>query len=126
MMRLLISIFMLIFVIVLAGCAMGIKRQGYDAGVFEAGGASSDCRVLIEKEASFPENEIEVLGKVDVYDAGFSIKCDEFTVLEILRKEACALGANLINITEDNSPDDWSTCYRVKAELLRTKISAPR
>jgi len=42
-------------------------------------------------------------------------------VLNQFRQEACALGADLINITDESRFDILSTCYRAKAEFLRFK-----
>jgi hypothetical protein len=43
-------------------------------------------------------------------------------VLGIFRKDACGLGADIVNIREEKQPSFWwSTCYRAKADLLRCK-----
>ena len=41
--------------------------------------------------------------------------------MDIFCKEACALGADLVNVTDEKQPDFWSTCYRAKAEFLHFK-----
>jgi len=106
--------------LVLLGCSAGISRSVY---VQRSDRIYSPCDAVIINNLKIDQNEIEILGKAKVFDTGFSVKCDEEFVLSILRKEACALGADVINITEEKYPDSWSTCYRAKAEFIRLRKS---
>jgi len=58
------------------------------------------------------------IGRIRLGDTGFSKKCNENDALQILKKEACLLGADVVNILGETRPDFWSTCYRVEAEFL--------
>jgi hypothetical protein len=62
-----------------------------------------------------------VLGSIQAYDTGFSTYCDEAYILEIFCEDACTLGADVINITEEHQPDMVSSCYRARAQFLRFK-----
>ena len=39
--------------------------------------------------------------------------------MAILKKEACAIGADFVVITEESRPDLWSSCYRCEAKFYR-------
>lgn len=97
---------------------VGITREGYEPPSDEALSQACDCKIVIKNNASFSENDVEVLGAVKFYDTGFSVVCDEEYVLELASLEACTLGADLVNIIEDKQPDYWSTCYRAEANFL--------
>ena len=60
-------------------------------------------------------------GEILSGDSGFSLDCSRGYVLNIFQKEACALEADLINITYERDIDLWSSCYRAKAQFLRFK-----
>ncbi len=64
-----------------------------------------------------------MLGRVKIKDTGLSKNCEESDVLKNLRREACAVGADIINIVAEKRADVLSTCYRVNAELLKSKDS---
>lgn len=59
------------------------------------------------------------LGTIRVGDSGFSTRCDFATVLEAAKMEARAVGGNVLQITEHRTPDFWSTCHRITAEVFR-------
>jgi hypothetical protein len=102
--------------VVLSGCASSFRRTGYAAATQKA---TADCRVVFKQEVSAAPDEIDVLGSVTASDSGFSIKCDEAYVLRRFRDDACAVGADVVRLSDEKAPDFWSTCYRAKAELLR-------
>lgn len=54
------------------------------------------------------------IGEFEVRDQGFTIKCDEYTVRELLKKEVLAVGGNAMKIIELREPNQWSTCARIK------------
>jgi hypothetical protein len=103
----------------LIGCAAGIKRTGYTQEEIEHFNDYSNCHIKIKKEANLDGYDFRLMGKVKVYDTEFSMDCDEEYVFSLLRNEACALGADLINITNEKPPNFWSTCYQVEVELLK-------
>lgn len=78
--------------------------------------------IIIKKNGSFSEDVATIVGKIKAGDTGFSIVCSEKYVLGIFRKDACALGADVVNIIEEIQPSFVrSSCYRAKANLLRCK-----
>ncbi|MDP2906009.1 MAG: hypothetical protein Q8O22_06905 [Candidatus Omnitrophota bacterium] len=108
-------------IILLAGCASVITRYGYDVKDISNKNAYLGCSIPIKKDLQYNKNDMEVLGSVKSGDTGFSLECGKGYVLGIFKQEACALGADLINITYERGFDIWSSCYRAKAEFLRFK-----
>jgi hypothetical protein len=104
--------------IVLSSCASSLRRTGYTPATEPAG---VDCRVAFKQAFQANADEADVLGTVSASDTGFSIKCDEGYVLSRLRDDACAIGADVVSLTDERAPDFWSTCYRAKATLLRLR-----
>jgi hypothetical protein len=103
------------------GCSTGIKRTDYKIAGNREEKDLSQCAVAVKFNARYRPEDVEMLGSVKGYDTGFSVHCDEAYVLELFCKEACMLGADLVNITEEKQPDYWSSCYRAKAEFVRFK-----
>ncbi len=108
--------------VLLSGCASGISRTGYSK---PSGPPSADIasrKIVIKCDAQYNSNDVVVLGSIHAYDTGFSTRCDEPYVLGIFCEEGRILGADIINITEEEQPSVWgSTCYRAKAQFLRFK-----
>jgi hypothetical protein len=61
---------------------------------------------------------LKKVGEIKLGDSGFSISCSEEQALGLLRKEACSLKANIVNIVEESRPDLLSSCYRCRAEFF--------
>ena len=101
----------------LCGCAAGISRQGYTLGDVRQPGHPTDCHLAFKCKATYESNEVEVVGHIKAYDTSVSVTCDEAYILDIFSKEACALGADVVNVTDEHYPSFWSTCYQAKAEF---------
>jgi hypothetical protein len=108
-------------VLCLSGCSAGISRYGYELQNINNSKPIVECNPWIKDNAKYEKDEVAVLGKIEAYDTGASITCDEAYILDIFRNDACALYADVINITEERYPNFWSSCYRAKAEFLRLK-----
>lgn len=102
------------------GCSSTMTRQGYNLQNLPAN-SNSQCNVPIKKKFPYEKEEVDILGKIRAGDSGFSVKCGEAYVLKQFQHEACALGADLINITDESRFDILSSCYRARAEFLRFK-----
>ena len=114
-----VSIVICIFFL-FTSCTASINRQGYkldDSQVSE-----KECsNIIIAKSVNYNPELVEIVGKISASDTGFSVECSEAFVIENFRKDACSIGADLINITKDSQPDFWSTCYRAEAEFIKIK-----
>lgn len=62
---------------------------------------------------------LEKVGEIKLGESGFSTICNEQKALEILQREGCSAGADLIYIFEEQRPDAWSSCYRCRAEFYK-------
>lgn len=60
----------------------------------------------------------KIIGSIVIKDSGLSLKCDYTTVKNLAKDEALKLGGNCIVITEHKKPSQWSTCHRIKADVL--------
>jgi hypothetical protein len=101
-----------------AGCTHVVIRDGY---TLAHGPQGTDCAVAFVKDARIDEQRDSVIGVVKVKDSGFSFACGEDDAIEIFRKEACATGANIVNITRERRPDVLSSCYRADAQLIKIR-----
>jgi hypothetical protein len=108
--------------ILVAGCAAGITRTGYQ---LPAGQNSKDLPkrpIAIRNDWKYDTNDVVWLGTIHDYDTGFSTECDEAFILDLFCREGSMVGADLINITDEKQPSPWtSTCYRATADFLRFK-----
>ena len=107
--------------LLLAGCAAGITRTGYKPTPNQSPGGTPGRPIAIQSHAIYNSDDVVVLGSIHVYDTGFSTACDEADVLGIFLKDASALDADLIDITEEKEPDFLSSCYRARATFLHFK-----
>ena len=104
----------------LTGCESHITRTGYQLPAGQTSKSLPKCTIAIQRNAKFDTNAVTILGSVHAGDTGFSTDCDEAVVLDTFAREACMLGADLINITEEKQPSFWtSTCYRASAQFLK-------
>ena len=116
------TVFITIMIFTLTGCSIGISRIGYNQTEPKKNYNAQNCKLAIKCEAQYSSDEVEVLGKIKSYDTGFSINCSEIEVLTIFCEDACALGADIVNVIWEELPyTSNSTCYRATAELLRLK-----
>lgn len=114
------KIILLFSLISFCGCVAGISRQGYKLEDTKNKSLSS-CDLVIKKKYVYNKDAVDILGKINSYDTGLSVTCNQDYVLSIFCEEACALGADILNIIEEKTSDIWSSCYRAKAEFLRLK-----
>ncbi len=114
------KIILLFSLIMLAGCSSTMTRYGYTLKSLQIN-KDAQCDVPIKNNFAYNKDEVEILGSIKAGDSGFSVKCGEAYVLKQFQLEACALGADLINILAESRFDILSTCYRARAEFLRFK-----
>jgi hypothetical protein len=104
----------------LVGCAHWVSRQGYRP----LGGARPDCEDLtLDDMVLDPALGSTKIGTVKLRDTGISLWCSKERAFRIFQREACAAGANVVNLIAQESPNIWSSCYRATAELWRAPAS---
>jgi hypothetical protein len=107
-----------------AACAGGGASQSHAR---EATSALANCHAVVE-HGSQPSTlaATELVGAVDLGDEGsLPSDCTENKTLSRLVDQACEAGADIVNITEEHPPDQQSSCYRAKAQLLRSRPTQP-
>lgn len=100
----------------ISSCKHRIVRTGYN----ETRATPIDCQVSIIRE-QLADSLVKEIGQIKLGESGFSTACSESHALAILKKEACAISADFVVITEENRPDLWSSCYRCEAKFYRFK-----
>jgi len=118
-MRLVFQSLLMVSTIYLSSCAMSIERVGLETPKDEREAGNSSCEVKVVYDQNISSALAKELGTVKVGDGGLTITCDKATALEVLKKEACAQQANLVNVTEETPPDWNSSCYRMEADLYQ-------
>jgi hypothetical protein len=81
------------------------------------------CNVVIKKHLKDTTGLIKV-GSIRLKDSGYSINCNEEDAVNILKKEACRLNADLVNIFRDKNPGFLYYCYDCHADFFRFKNKA--
>jgi hypothetical protein len=97
-------------------CAPSLKRTGYS----KAETREASCPVAFGRQGSPLDTDKSAvsLGIVEVKDGGFTMSCTEGDMLKLVWAEVCSQGGNAAMILDEKQPDLWSSCYRVKAEIL--------
>lgn len=101
-----------------ASCSSVINREGYSMDSSMVNQANCENTIIV-KSLDYDPQLVSVVGKISARDSGFSVNCSETYVIDSFKKEACAIGADVVNITKDAQPNFWTTCYRAEAEFLR-------
>ncbi|MBU2951229.1 hypothetical protein KO493_11020 [Tamlana agarivorans] len=96
-------------------CSHRIVRTDYNVNKSDY----KNCDVIIKRNTNIKDTLITKIGEIKLGESGFSTACSEEHAIKILKKEACAISANLIIITEENRPDLWSSCYRCRADFYK-------
>jgi len=102
----------LLLITMLVSCSHKIYRHGYVMYPSDY----SDCEVPVKKGMQ-RNTGLEKLGEIEL---GKCKKNKVFTredAIKYLATEGCAAEADTVNIIEENNPEEWSTCYKCKAEL---------
>lgn len=104
--------------VTLCGCSAGVSRVGYS---IDEQRNMSKCNIPIKLKAYFNDGEFDKMGAISIYDYNLiSVDCDIAIALGTIKQDACYLGADVINITEEKYPDYvWSVCYRVNADFIK-------
>ncbi len=60
----------------------------------------------------------EEIGEIKITDNGFSVGCNYDLIIFLAKNETSKAGGNAIALTRHRTPDNWSTCHRIKANML--------
>jgi hypothetical protein len=80
--------------------------------------------LLFNIKDTVPKGAVPV-GKIAVIDPGLKFNCGLQKTVDEARVRARARGANVIKITKLKSPDGWSSCYRLWADVYTLENIQP-
>lgn len=83
---------------------------------------STDKIRVFELKKAVPATA-KVVGTFKIGDKGFTTDCQYQRVIEKAQEKALKAGGNAIQITELKEPDFFSTCYRIKGNILLVEDS---
>lgn len=79
---------------------------------------SNDKVAFLDINHKVPEDARKI-GEAKFGDSGFSTDCDFNSNLIKARQIARENGANIVKVTENKTPDLWSSCYRMKVDFYK-------
>lgn len=113
-------IFYLLATAMLCSCSHRVTRLGYTTKKKDYW----DCDVPVRKNMKIADT-LQKIGELTLGDCKSKIYTEEESVA-LIKKEGCANDADLVNIVEENSKDQWSTCYKCRAEFyIKKKPDSP-
>ena len=108
-------VYLLVFmVITFIGCTYGIRREGYQP---LSNAHPELCEISVKRQAYVQPYDGKKLGRIELYDTGVTTGCSQDKAFALLRKEGCRLGANFIDLVQEQTIDLLSSCYRLKADF---------
>lgn len=78
----------------------------------------SDMEVMVFDTPDHLSEKAEILGIVEVGDAGATTNCGYEAMMGLLKEEARKMGGNAVRILLYRPPDGFSSCHRFKAEVI--------
>jgi hypothetical protein len=79
-----------------------------------------DCELDVYEPGLLPaDHSLPVVGDIYIHDTSFTVNCGKTRIRQLLHQRACEAGADAIEIYRESAPDLLSSCYRVKARLIR-------
>jgi hypothetical protein len=98
-----------------SACSPQIRRYGYTVPEKPLQGS---CLARVHKDASFDAAQSKLIGTVSISGSEGSGLCSEAEVVAELRREACSVGANSVNIVWQQRTGAAGPCYVATAELI--------
>ncbi|WP_400079280.1 hypothetical protein [Winogradskyella sp. R77965] len=111
---------LLIFISLLLACSPKLKSTI----VKTLPPLSNDELVVVLDYSDDQTIDGETIGVIEAKDGGLSVNCTYYENILNLKKIAREAGANIIKITQNKTPDKWSSCHRLKAKIY--KVSNPK
>lgn len=110
-------IWLSLFVSLITACAPKVVTSTFSDPTEFQSRAEYEPFVVFEKD-TLDRSDTKFLGQIEVKESGFSMVCDFETVKQLAKEQALNIGGNALVITEHKYPDVWSTCHRIKADVL--------
>jgi hypothetical protein len=117
------SNFVWMLVLLIAGCAMGVKTARIDA--MPALGDDEPFAVIAVGD-TIDVSGMKFIGTIKNHDRGLTIRCGYDEVIDSLSRLARTYGANILKVEEHLPPTAFSTtCHRVRAGMYRVDDARP-
>jgi len=107
-----LALVLMVFGIV--GCALDTQLDVYSQHNAKPVGCSLD----IYRHTDFIKKPSEVIAFLSFEDGGLAVGCSREMVMDMMRSNACEVGADAVLISNEISPNISSTCYRADASML--------
>lgn len=78
---------------------------------------AKDALVVVMDVNNIEDIKSEKIGEVKIQDGGLGANCSYYENIQAFKSLAREAGANLIKITKHKTPDKWSTCHRIWADV---------
>jgi len=72
--------------------------------------------IVVKSGQSIPAGFMKI-GDVYAGESGFTMKCNYDYMMQRINEECRKMGGSLICITEHKTPDLWSSCHRIRADV---------
>ncbi len=106
----------LLLAVFAAGCA---PKVTVNALVDDFSPRNEDCAILSLSEGETPFRAMEKIAEIGVGDTGMTIQCGFWDVYWALSRRACAVGGELLHVTEIKEPNLLTSCFRMKGDVYR-------
>jgi hypothetical protein len=98
-------------------CAPGVRLARHSEALVAK---PPDCELDVYEPGLLPaDHSLPVVGDIYIRDTGFTVSCGKTRIRQLLHQRACEAGADAIEIYRERAPDLWSSCYRVRARLIK-------
>ena len=94
-----------------------IHRYGYQ----KRNSDTINCKISFVRFQNYSDSVATKIGSIRLGETGFSVNCSETDAIEILKREGCTLGADIVNVKEESRADLWSSCYRCRADFYKLR-----
>lgn len=75
--------------------------------------------MMLMQEGQWVPDSLKPIAQIKVLDGGFKFNCDYLQTINEALAKTQKKGANVLRIEEIQSPDVWSTCYRLWGSAYR-------
>ena len=106
----------ILFLLFLAACAPAVMVTPTDV---TSAPKPSGCHIDVYYPGQKIPHPNKDIGYFKLGDTGFTMKCDQKTMIDLAKEKACIAGADAVYIHEIQSPDFWSTCYRIAGRMIK-------
>ncbi len=111
------KVILVLLAIVLISCSPKVVSHSLNSSHTDRSPLFFEPFAIIERD-TIDRSKVQLLGRIEVKDSGFTLNCDYQTVKNLAKQQTLKLGGNSYVITEHKKPNAWSTCHRIKADVF--------